>query len=549
MANSLPSLILTGASGIVGRGFLAAARDRFHIYAIARRPQQGSGVPYHPNIEWIQVDISNARALRRVTSQIQSQGGADYLLHLAAYYDFVNQERPEFQTSNIDGTRNVLDQAAALAVERFIFTSSVAACRFPAPGEAIDEETAPDADFPYARSKRVGEAMVRQASADFPCSVVRLAAVVSDWCEYAPLYMFLETWLSGGWDSRILGGRGTSAVPYIHTRDVNRLFLTILGRSEALPPYAVYQASPDGATSQVELFELATRFHFGESASPVYMPRALAAPGILARDLLGRLLGNRPFLRPWMLKYLDRALTIDSSRTRRELGWAPTPRLHILRRLPFMIAKMKSEPQEWRLHNERAMRKLPIPPSLVIHDAMVEAREAIVDGITAYLQSPVRHDRFPSYAMLPPGDLRWYVKFVYELLTAAVRTGDRSLLLGYMRDLARRRFEEGFPPAEVCDALLSINEVTVDELLHKPEVTGMAQQLRDTVTLSIALAIDGIQDAYEEFSDEAPETNGELSPAASQRELEEIVERLNAFYRPLHGNGRRSVNRVGAGVG
>ncbi len=28
MANSLPSLILTGASGIVGRGFLAAARAR-----------------------------------------------------------------------------------------------------------------------------------------------------------------------------------------------------------------------------------------------------------------------------------------------------------------------------------------------------------------------------------------------------------------------------------------------------------------------------------------------------------------------------------------
>lgn len=532
MADSLPSLLVTGASGIVGRSFLAAARSRYRIYAIARRPQQEAAVDNHPNIQWIQVDIANGPALERVTEQIARQGGVDYLLHLAAYYDFENEERPEFQSTNVAGTRLVLEQAKALAVKRFVFASSVAACRFPKPGEAVHEQSLPDADFPYARSKRLGEEMVRECSSRFPCSIVRLAAVFNDWCEYAPLYMFLETWLSERWNARVLGGRGLSAVPYIHSRDVNRLLLILLERSAALPDYAVYQASPDGATSQTELFELATRFHFGESASPIFIPAFLAAPGILTRDLAGRLVGRRPFERLWMLRYLDRRLTIDAAITRKELGWAPTPRLHILRRVLFLLEKMKSKPHEWSVRNERAMRRPPARPSLVIHDAMVEAREAIVDAITAYLQSPVRRDRFPGYAALSYGELRWYVNIVYELLAAAVRTADRSLLLDYIHNLARRRFESGFPPTEVCAALAAINQIIVEELLHKPAVADLAQQLRDSITLSVALAIDGVQDAYDAIGEEALTPTAVAIDVESERELEGIVARLNAFYWP-----------------
>jgi len=530
MSNHLPSLIVTGASGIVGHSFLQVARDRFRIYAIARRAQIEAGVPNHPNIEWIQVDIGNRIALERVTAQIKRQGGADYLLHLAAYYDFENKDHPEFQHTNINGTRNVLEQAEALAIRRFVFASSVAACRFPRAGQALTEDSPPDADFPYARSKRLGEKMVRAKSRNFPCSVVRLAAVVGDWCEYAPLYMFLSTWLSTRWNARVIGGKGLSAVPYIHTRDLNRLFLRIFERNEALPSFGIYQASPSGATSQLELFELATRFHFGDSSAPIFMPKPLAWVGLIARDLVTRILGNRAFERLWMLGYLDRQLTIDASRTYRELDWAPRPRFHILRRLLFLIERMKSEPYEWLARNERAMRRPPDRPALVIHDAMVEAREAIVDGIVAFLQSPVRQDRFPNYAQMPYDDLRWYSGIAYDLLAAAVRTGDRGLLLAYIHDLARKRFEGGFAPAEICDALLAINEVAVEQLLYKPEVARFPQQVRDSITLSVALAIDGVQDAYEDLGASAQDN---ISEAQNQADLEAIVTKLNAFYRPI----------------
>ena len=86
--------------------------------------------------------------------QIRELGGAELLLHLAAYYDFTGEDNPEYERTNVDGTRNLLELAEPLKLRKFIYTSSIAACPFPAPGDAVDGETPPSAPFPYARSKR-----------------------------------------------------------------------------------------------------------------------------------------------------------------------------------------------------------------------------------------------------------------------------------------------------------------------------------------------------------------------------------------------------------
>ena len=180
MADKRPSIIVTGASGIVGRGFLEATRDNFLIYAIARRSQKEAGVPEHPNIKWIQVDIGHWLSLRWVMHNIKRSGGADYIFHLAGYYDFEYNDNPEYERTNINGTRYMLEQAKILRVKRFIYASSTAACQFPAQGKHIDEKSPVDADYAYAVSKRKGEEMVREFSKWYPCTIVRFAAVFTE---------------------------------------------------------------------------------------------------------------------------------------------------------------------------------------------------------------------------------------------------------------------------------------------------------------------------------------------------------------------------------
>lgn len=49
---SLPRIIVTGASGFVGRHLLEEIKESFHVFGIGRRSQRECGAPVHPNIVW-----------------------------------------------------------------------------------------------------------------------------------------------------------------------------------------------------------------------------------------------------------------------------------------------------------------------------------------------------------------------------------------------------------------------------------------------------------------------------------------------------------------
>ena len=208
MDHSLPGLILTGASGFVGRNFIKAASGRYRLFCVARRSMEEAGVQPEANLRWIQVDIAEPDKMENLLQRVQGHGGVDYVVNLAGYYDFTNQDHPEYTRTNIRGVNNMLELAKKLGVKRFVFASSQAACPF---GPVITEETPPDADIPYARSKRAGEELVREYAQWTPAAIVRIAAVFSDWCEYPPLYTLLNNWCSDKFlESRIIAGQGKS---------------------------------------------------------------------------------------------------------------------------------------------------------------------------------------------------------------------------------------------------------------------------------------------------------------------------------------------------
>src|SRR5271157_3849656 len=141
MKNDPPTIIITGASGFIGRYFMDMVKEHYQIIAIARRSSKEAGIPFHPNIYWIQWDIASKVQLRDVLGIIHDRGGADYLLHLAAFYDFDYTDNTAYQRTNVEGTINVVELARQLNIKRFIFASSLAACNFPPPGQVVTEKS------------------------------------------------------------------------------------------------------------------------------------------------------------------------------------------------------------------------------------------------------------------------------------------------------------------------------------------------------------------------------------------------------------------------
>jgi nucleoside-diphosphate-sugar epimerase len=494
---SLPCLVVTGASGFVGRHLLDALKEDYRIVGLARRSQARSGAPVHPNITWHQADIGDRAAIEPIFDGIRREGGADILVHLAAHYDFTGEEHPEYERTNVQGLRNVLELSKGLCLRRFVFSSSTAACRFPAAGEALTEASPPDGDHVYARTKAAGERMLLEYRDHFPSTIVRFAALFSDWCEYPPLFMFLETWLSSAWNARILGGRGQSAIPYLHIDDLTLFFLTLLDRLDGVPPGQVLQASPDGAVSHQQLYDEATLVHFGNRRASFHMPRPMCGPGMWSLDLFGRLTGKRPFERPWMARYIDLAMTIDSGRTRALLGWEPRPRLQVLRRLPFLLENRRTDPIEWNRANRAAMKEVHLETNLRIYALLKEHAHEIAAEFTELLTGPEGRERFPSYQQVSEQDHQWNHTLILRHLMNAVRTRERSILVSYCRDLAERRFEQGFQSREVCDALRELNRIVFKRLLRDPEAARMKTDLYEHVTMTLTWGCDEAQQVFE----------------------------------------------------
>ncbi len=496
---SLPRLVLTGASGFLARYVIRALRDRYRIVAIDRHPRGDTWVPPGTELEWHQVDLGEPDRVRMLFDRIAADGGADVVMHLAAYYDFDGEDNPEYFRTNVDGLRHVLDGCRGLSLRRFVFASSVAACAFPPPGGAITEVSPPDGDHLYAHTKRIGEAMLDEYRDAFPSVIVRFAAMFSDWCEYAPLYHFLATWLSRRWNANLLGGRGRSAVPYLHVRDGALFLRAVLEHQDELEHGAVLQASPDGSVSHAALYEAATREFFDGSGyrPPRSVPGPLCKPGMWMLDRLGRALGERPFERPWMADYIDLELTVDASRTRRLLGWEPRSRLEILSRMPFLIENFRTDPVEWERRNRHAMELRRVHPNLRLYQLLQDNSEAIVERFTELLATDEAQRAMPHYQELPEDERRWNHQLILRNLLHSVRTRRKGLFMAYCRDLAERRAALGFPAEEVIFALDAMHQACHQLLCGVSREQAMDEALHDAVIKTIRFGIDQVEMVYE----------------------------------------------------
>ncbi|MCL4837899.1 MAG: hypothetical protein KJ058_08045, partial [Thermoanaerobaculia bacterium] len=230
---------------------------------------------------------------------------------------------------------------------------------------------------------------------------------------------------------------------------------------------------------------------------PLLMPKPLARLGVTGRWWLGRALGREPFERPWMARYIDLDLRVDARRTRERLGWAPRPRLEILRRLPFVLENLKLDPLEWHRRNLVEVRALPLRPNLRLASLLERHEEEIGRRFTRRLQAA--GDAIPSYRAIPAEEHAWHHRLILRNLTTSVRSLQRAVFRAYCTDLAERRARQGFAVEELRTALGTLGAVCREVLGEDPEAAGLEAAVHDYVTVTVDFGIDAVDETYEAF--------------------------------------------------
>lgn len=151
---ALVRALVTGATGFVGFHVARVLRERgFHVVALVR---EGSDSFFLKSldVEMIRGDV------RDFDSVCRALKGCNQLYHLAADYRLWVPDPETMYAINLGGTRNAMEAALKVGVERVIYTSTVGALSASSNGKPSDEETPADLKEMvghYKRSKFLAE--------------------------------------------------------------------------------------------------------------------------------------------------------------------------------------------------------------------------------------------------------------------------------------------------------------------------------------------------------------------------------------------------------
>jgi len=307
-------ILVTGGTGFLGRNMLPILlASGNHVRVITRYPTAYPWL-HDLGVEVIGADIADADAMRRAAE------GCRYIIHAAALFRFWGK-RQQFDTTNIRGTRNMLEAALHAGVEKIVHVSTIAVAGYPSDSQQVITEATPSNPIDdYQRTKLQGEELVLQMVREVgvPAVIVRGGAFYGPHGRYAFNKLFFEDPLMHHLPMGVDGGRHLTFPAYI--KDVARGIL--LGLEKGTPG-EVYNISSQSLTHR-EVERTIARLS-GTSPFRVHAPSWLMVPVARVMTLLSELTGRELLYVVNMKPYILGEWNVSIEKARRELGYEPTP--------------------------------------------------------------------------------------------------------------------------------------------------------------------------------------------------------------------------------
>lgn len=346
-----PLLIITGAAGNLGRSLAAAFEAEYRVVGLDRAGK-GDSFPL------VTVDLASDQSVDDALSQVRERFGARVasVIHLAAYFDFTGEEHPLYRTVNVEGTRRLLRALQSFEVEQFVYSSTIlvhAPCR---PDERIDESWPIEPRWAYPQSKALAEEVIRQEHKAIPFAILRFAGVYDEETAVPTLANQIARIYERDFESYFYSGSPTVGQSMLHREDLLEAFRLAVERRKELPPETeILIGEPEALGYDALQDEIGYLVHGIDDWPTLRLPKSVAALGAWAQEKLEPVVpdaidqGEKPFIKPFMVRLADDHYALDISRAERLLGWRPRHRLKD--ELPRMIAALKRDPLGWYKKN------------------------------------------------------------------------------------------------------------------------------------------------------------------------------------------------------
>lgn len=307
--------LVTGGSGFVGGHLIARLlKAGWQVRAIGRSASSRAAVaalgaePHH-------ADLSDPAVLERAME------GVDTVFHVAAHFKLWGPLRV-FRAMNVDGTRNVVTAAERAGVRRVVYVSAAAVVMgHPEPQRGVTEDLPLHrmAFAPYSASKADAEDLLRAASGrrkGLSTVAIRPPFI---WGPDMPMLDHMVETVKAGQFRWVAGGGQAMSTCHVE----NLCHALILAADQGQDGAAYFVSDSVDTTLKSFLTRLLATRGVQPDNRAVPFRIAWTMAGIMgAVWRLLRLKGEPP-LTQQMLRLMGKDFTVDISRTRKDLGYAP----------------------------------------------------------------------------------------------------------------------------------------------------------------------------------------------------------------------------------
>ena len=223
--------LITGGAGYIGSHVVDAFRTADVGVVVVDDLSSGYRSYVPAGVPFVEGSLDDARTIDAALGDHDIEG----VVHLAGYkYAGASVDEPlRAYRANVIGTQMLLEGLVRHDIDKIVFSSSSSWYGTPA-AEIVGEDTAPDPESPYGRSKVVGEWMIRDLARGWPRlrhTCLRYFNVVGsgrpDLADHSPHNLFPKVLraITDGEQPRIFGNDyptpdGTCVRDYVHVADL-----------------------------------------------------------------------------------------------------------------------------------------------------------------------------------------------------------------------------------------------------------------------------------------------------------------------------------------
>jgi dihydroflavonol-4-reductase len=313
---------VTGASGFLGSHVAKVLGEQGASLRLLVRASSNLKNLQGLNADTVTGDLRDPASLEKALA------GCDTVFHVAADYRLWVRDPQQMYRANVEGTRALLDAARKNAVQRVVYTSSVATIGFTSNGHTADEDSPVSLDDMighYKRSKFMAEQIALEAgrSGMHVVTVNPTTPVGEQDVKPTPTGRIVLDFLKRKFPAYVETG-----LNLVDVRECARGHVAALEKGKSGERYIL---GGENLTLKQILDKLAAIT--GLSSPRVKLPYIVAfATGIIDETITGRMLNKEPRATVDAVRMGKKMMFATSAKAERELGWKIVPVDDALRR-------------------------------------------------------------------------------------------------------------------------------------------------------------------------------------------------------------------------